>query len=715
GDDAILVWDALDLTGADSVTGGVDTLLSSYLGNGLGIGPQILFTNDFSDKIPAANFRALVPGLKHSISGTGQPNGEVLDPLAAGTFALEVYANGELCHTVPTIVSLESAEFTDFNELTVVLADVGEGGIADLDTTSLAVTLDGNTITPAILKVGTLTTLTYTFPSPPTPYTNFSIAVSGTTTAGTGSVAVELSANPRSLPLLSELRSGLPAPPNATVGWDYMEFDVFATLGADLGAGDQGFIDAQTVISTAGAPIAQADQPYINHSDPDSPGTRGDWVPDLPILSDDVGLDDDQYVTYARTTITIGEAEIGDYTIRVTGDDGFGLRITGATFSSVAGDVTNLVNSVDPSIVVRPSFGGNGNALAVCNFPAAGDYLVEFFGFEGIGGSYQEISWIDGVYTNVNQTAEWVLLGDTSGFVPESLWGDIPEGILPPVPVGGEGGWSTYIYYNATVGSLANTLNYLRNVADPGTAVATVLPALNHADDAADAGRFNPSEAYPEDPAPGVDTDNIAMIARAFVTAPVAGDYTIQVRSDDGFLLRFANPENVFSNLDGAGSLRGTALNEVFFQDGTGDSNTRATVNLAEGVHELIYIWWEGAGGSHFEISSAPGIEPLQEGPYELLDTTVSATNLYVAASEPVEVVISEITHDKEPDDFTLTFNTEAGRTYRLTADTDLQGFETEVDDTIVGTGSIITYGPFPNPFPGATQVFFRLEEAPAP
>jgi|GEM_PF-1482268 len=711
GDDVNLVWDALDRTGSDSVTTGADNLKDTYLAEGLTDGAQVNLFNDPSDAIPAVNFRVPSPAILNTISGSGQPNGLVLDALPAGTLSVEVFANGALMLTAPTIVNVASADFTASNVFTMVLADAGTGGgIADVDSTSLSATLDGVAVTVAIAKVDGLTTLIYTFPTPPIPFTDHTFAVTGTTTAETGGEDVELSVTRRSLPLLVELRAGLSAPPNSTVGWDYMEFSVLDTLGVDLGGGEQGFIDAQTVISTALAPTAEAQQPYINHSDPDTNTVSGDWAPDLPVLIDNVGADDNQYVTYARTTITLSAEQTGNYTFRITGDDGYGLRVNGASFTSVAGSNVNKLDPRDPSVVYFPDFTGNSNAFAVCNFPTAGDYLVEFFGFEGGGGAFQEISWVKGAFTNLNQSSNWTLLGDTSALVSVSrLWGELSEAILPPIPAGGEAGWSTLIYYDAAVGNLGNTLNFLRDVADPAQAVATVLPALNHADDGGDAGRFNPSEPFPGD-TNGGDTNNIAMIARAFVVAPTAGDYTLQVRSDDGFLLRFANPENTFSSLNGAGSLRGTARNEVFFQDGTGDSNTRATVNLAAGEHELIFVWWEGGGGAHFEISAAPGVVPSQDGPYELLSTTVSATNLFLGGGKSEELTITQISYDQVNDQFSLTFNSRDRTTYAIFADTDLNGFETEVTDGVEGDGSPVTFGPFLSPFQGAPKVFFRVQ-----
>lgn len=713
GDSASLVWDALDLTGADSVTGSIDANLNSYLGTGVADGPVVTFVHDASDNVPAKNFRTLLPEVLNSVSGTGQPTDMTIPDILTGTVAVEVYANGAFCGSTPTVITVESSSFPTSNVMTVVLTDAGLGGVADVDTGSLTATLDGDVVVPVATTVDGLTTVTYTFLTPPAPHTLYTLEVSGTTTVETGSVPFTVSATERSLPFLVELRADQPAPPNATEGWDYMEFDAVAVLGGPLGAGAQGFTDAQLVISTAAAPLAQALQPYVNHADPDSNVNSGDWYPDLPILSDDPGFDDDQYVTYARTTITIAAGDEGDYTFRVTGDDGYGLRVTGATFTSVAGSAVNVIDPRDPSAVYHPDFGGNSNAIAVANFPAAGDYLVEFFGFEGAFGAFQEVSWVKGSFNNLNQSVDWALLGDTSDFVSISPWGDLPASVLPPAPTSDAPGWSTYLYYGVAgnFGDLNTTMNFLRGV-DTSTAVATILPELNHSDGGVDAGRFNPTAAYPGDPLPAADTDNIGMIARAFIVAPVAGEYTLQVRSDDGFLLRFANPATKFSSFDGAGQLRGTALNEIYFAGGTGDANSRGTVSLTAGTHEVYFVWWEGGGGSSFEVSSAPGNVPSQDGPYGLVTTTVSETNLYLGSESGggSDFIITDFGYDVVADTFTLTFNSVAGVTYALMGGTDLVTFPTEIVANIPGDGSSVTVGPFANPTPGALKMFFRIE-----
>ena len=116
--------------------------------------------------------------------------------------------------------------------------------------------------------------------------------------------------------------------------------------------------------------------------------------------------------------------------------------------------------------------------------------------------------------------------------------------------------------------------------------------------------------------------DRIACLGKARLSIPADGIYSFQVRSDDGFLLRFADAKNVFINKNGNGIIEAASPFEVSHQNGTGDSNTRAWAELTEGVHELIFVWWEGGGGDHFEVSVAEGEHASQDGPYVLLDSS---------------------------------------------------------------------------------------------
>lgn len=713
GDDAILVWNALDSTGSDDVTGGVDDNLESYLGVPLGAGGQVPFLHDRSDEIPSQNFRTLIPAVNASESGTGQPMAlELSTPLDASTDQLNVYLDGQLFQTVPVVPSLASADFTAFETATIVLADVGDGGTKDVDESTVEVFRDGVEITPAIVKNGTETTVTDTFD--PDPYTVYDYVVTGSSTAETGSTPFSLETSMRSFPLLPELRAGLPAPPNAAEGWAYMEISAPSVLGTDLGADEQGFIDAQHVIRDAVAEdiLGEAMVPYVNHSDPESPGSRGDWCPDLTILSD-TAADDDQYVTYARTTVTIAEGEEGEYTIRIRGDDGYGLRIAGASFTTVAGSATNQLDARTPDTVFFPAFTGDSNAFAVCHFPAPGDYFCEFFGFEGGGGSFQEVGWAKGAFSANNQTVTWELLGDTADFVGESKWGVLPDTIIPALPESAaEAGWSAHIFYGATGGTLGETMDFFRGADATAAGFSGFLTELNLSDNGADAGVFNPSSAYPDDPTPGGDTDNVKMIAVARIMAPADGDYTIQVRSDDGFLLRWTDSTTTFHTLNGAGELHPNDLSEAYFPVGTGDSNTRVSAFLTAGAHDLLFIWWEGGGGSHVEISSAPGVVPNHGPEYALISSTSSETNLWLGSveiPEAGEFLITDFVYDRDNDQFTLTWESEEEALYSISHSTGLMGFTAGQTD-IPSEGTMTVFGPYDNPLPGEPQVYLRVE-----
>ena len=157
---------------------------------------------------------------------------------------------------------------------------------------------------------------------------------------------------------------------------------------------------------------------------------------------------------------------------------------------------------------------------------------------------------------------------------------------------------------------------------------------------------------------------------------------------------------------------------EVYFQDGTGDTNSRASVTLTQGEHDLIFIWWEGGGGAHMEISTAPGDQPNQGNPpYELLTTTVSTTNLYLSKQIPVPVRISDIVYDKGTNTFTtLTWESEVGATYTVYWTTDLLNFLTAnapLQAGVASGGASTTIGPFANPAgpnPGAgARVYFQV------
>lgn len=630
GDHNGLTWDALDRTGVDTNTGGVDSALNTYNTDNLPDGTQVNFPFDASDLIPPENFRAMAPVIDIE-SGTGQPDElQLANTLDTTTTELQLFINGELVSIVPTQPTIIEARFTGYEEATIQIADVV--GARVVDELTLAVTRDGNPITPTITKTGDVTMIVDDFGGPPEPYTDYTYEITGTTTVATGAVPFSFTVVPRSFPILEELRAGLATPPNATEGWQVMEFDVPSAIGGNLGGGAQMFRDAQYVLRDAGAPTAEAIEPYLNHTDPDTNTNTGDFRTDLPILGDDPG-DDDQYVTLARTIVSIPAGQGGNYTFRIQSDDGYGIRVEGGTFTSTAGDGQNTIHPDEPSSAFFPNGTGNSNAFLVCDIPE-GDHLIEFFTFEGGGGSYFEVAWAPGSFTDTTQTSAWVLPGDFSGYVPSqtSPYGEIPASVIPELPMAPDVGWSTHFWYNAAVGTIAASMNTLRDI-DAGTATfdseATSLePFLDHTDTGG-TGQFGNNLPFPGDPdGQGTDTNNILMIAQARIMAPADGDYTLQMRSDDGFMFRWVDRSTEFHTINGNSVTHADNMFEVYHPGGTGDSNTRASAFLTAGTHDLIVVWWEGGGGAHFEVSAAPGVVAAHaEPPFEVLSASPTDPN----------------------------------------------------------------------------------------
>ena len=71
---------------------------------------------------------------------------------------------------------------------------------------------------------------------------------------------------------------------------------------------------------------------------------------------------------------------------------------------------------------------------------------------------------------------------------------------------------------------------------------------------------------------------------------------------------------------------------------------------------------------------------------------------------------ITDITYNKNDDTFTLTFSSLPGRFYYVFSSTDLVDFSNEVEDLPSG-GLQTTSGPFANPAPGSSRIFFRVTE----
>ena len=109
---------------------------------------------------------------------------------------------------------------------------------------------------------------------------------------------------------------------------------------------------------------------------------------------------------------------------------------------------------------------------------------------------------------------------------------------------------------------------------------------------------------------PGTDDNDIISLIHGTLEVPMAGQYTIQVRSDDGFGLRF--PSIPFEAVHGSGQLDSDG--SMVFPGGTGDSNSRGVITLPAGQVNVEMVTWERGGGAFYEVTSAKGVFPNASG-----------------------------------------------------------------------------------------------------
>jgi hypothetical protein len=112
----------------------------------------------------------------------------------------------------------------------------------------------------------------------------------------------------------------------------------------------------------------------------------------------------------------------------------------------------------------------------------------------------------------------------------------------------------------------------------------------------------------------------VVTVAKGRINIPTTGTYTFWAQGDDGFLLRIKGvngaPNPKWSRAtqggnDGAGRFEMSNPNELFFENGTGNSDTRGIITLNAGEYDLEYLHWEGGG---LDPAGPPGRQPPAAG-----------------------------------------------------------------------------------------------------
>ncbi len=114
----------------------------------------------------------------------------------------------------------------------------------------------------------------------------------------------------------------------------------------------------------------------------------GLFIDNSLLLPEEVELDEDglwtgrDFIVSYKGHLII--AEPGDYTFGVHSADGFGLRITGVEFGEEGGRAQ--VDALSPDTYGFRGVTDDSNSRAVVNFPEVGNYPIEFFWYDAVGG-----------------------------------------------------------------------------------------------------------------------------------------------------------------------------------------------------------------------------------------------------------------------------------------------------------------------------------------
>lgn len=348
---------------------------------------------------------------------------------------------------------------------------------------------------------------------------------------------------------------------------------------------------------------------YVNAIDFTNVGRRGLFQPDVEIPGSTAGVDDNNYVTAARTLWNVPAA--GLYTVMIRADDIAAMRIRGAFWHGKVTGGNGYIDTYDPNTIWHHLGSGDSNIRAVVNIPAAGNYQLEFVQAETTGGSNMEVFYAAGVHF-LEQDTTWTLIGNPADSVTP----------LPPVINGSTGSngatWGIHLAREAGIQmtSLGTVLGVLESTSEFTEHFRDQTSVLNHhePDYGGTGGLFGGNIPIPGE-LPGTNDDDFAIHARSRLQITQGGVYTFAVRFSDMTFLR----------IKAAGSatwLPWTGVNNDFSFDvidrtvvGWPVVNTGTAVNqlgrcqitLAPGLYDLELITAERNNDFHVEVYAVRG------------------------------------------------------------------------------------------------------------
>ncbi len=181
-----------------------------------------------------------------------------------------------------------------------------------------------------------------------------------------------------------------------------------------------------------------------------------------------------------------------------------------------------------------------------------------------------------------------------------------PPAFLNVGPQGGQGFFGIReVRNNGLLNNTTEASNSLTsNNSNPalGTRFEGTAPVINTNDPDAPGGGFFAGKTPFLSNTPGLDDDDIALIANGTLRVPTESDYTFGFNSDDGARLKIQGA--AFTSATGGG-FNGDTLE---FPGPTGASNTLGVTHLLPGDYRLEFVFFERAGGAFAELYAAPGV-----------------------------------------------------------------------------------------------------------
>jgi Concanavalin A-like lectin/glucanases superfamily len=534
-----------------------------------------------------------------------------------------------------TLASVSSAKLDNI-AFTFTLTDLGVVSVVNPATVTLEI--DGAAVTPtSVNKAAGIITVIYNVPSiylsaSAHPYI---ISAKDQTNPAIPNITANGTLTAPVLPLV------IPGPAGTPGTWKLREHRDGSIAGSTFAGINALAALAATDPEPADNIVFDGTVPVLNHAEPGDQGNRGNFNNDLPYIGHIEGVADNSIAFLGKTQLVVAAA--GPQTFSIHSDDGFAFRISGGPsgntsrfVSSNKNALTNGIDPADPQTIFFQGGTGDSATTGVYNFTAPGTYELLFVSVDGFGGSFFEVASAPGSFRWDRDTTTWTLVGNPNDptvlAVPFS-----PRWITNvPGPLGEAGKFGIRTYFSAnSVDNLQQTSDFLNTtVRTPEDGDNLTFDILRSSLNARDNGSTNAAQGVipgddlingipgaPQVTTPPGDQGNnrVVTVAKGRVTVPTSNFYTFWARGDDGFLLRIkaaSGPNPAFKRAStgdpnqGAGRFEMSNLSELFFQDGTGDSDTRGIIFLAAGQYDLEYIQWEGTGGFWYELSAAEGEYP---------------------------------------------------------------------------------------------------------